>query len=68
MKRGTLPLRWASSPGPFDCWLNTQMIEHSTGNQKVLGSILSGVEAFLFNRKFFQNGLEQIIFISVSEI
>ena len=31
-----------------------QMIEHSTGNWKVLGSILSKVEAFLFHRKFFQ--------------
>ena len=27
-----------------------QMIEHSTGNRKVLGSIPSGVEAFLFSQ------------------
>ena len=29
-----------------------QMIEHSTGNRKVLGSISSGLEAFLFSQKF----------------
>ena len=34
-----------------------QMIEHSTGNRKVLGSIPSGVEAFLFSqKKLFKNG------------
>ena len=27
------------------------MIEHSTGNRKVLGSIPSGVKAFLFSQK-----------------
>ena len=32
-----------------------QIIEHSTGNQKVLGSIPSGVEAFLFSQKKFSN-------------
>ena len=32
-----------------------QMIEHSTGNRKVLGSIPSGVEAFLFSQKNFSN-------------
>ena len=31
------------------------MIEHSTGNWKVLGSIPSGVEAFLFSQKFSSN-------------
>ena len=29
------------------------MIEHSTGNRKVLGSIPSEVEAFLFSQKTF---------------
>ena len=29
------------------------MIRHSTGNRKVLGSIPSGVEAFLFSQKNF---------------
>ena len=32
-----------------------QMIEHSTGNRKVLGSIPSGVEAFLFTQKKISN-------------
>ena len=30
-----------------------QMTEHSTGNQKDLGSIPSGVKAFLFSQKIF---------------
>ena len=29
------------------------MIEHSTGNRKVLGSISSGMEAFLFSQNLF---------------
>ena len=35
------------------------MIEHSTGNRKVLGSIPSGVEAFLFSqKKLFKYGIK----------
>ena len=39
----------------FSVKKGTQMIEHSTRNPKVLGSIPSGVEAFLFSQKIFSN-------------
>ena len=35
--------------------------EHSTGNQKVLSSIPSGVEAFLFSQKKFSKYIENSI-------
>ena len=44
-----------------------QMIEHSTGNRKVLGSIPSGVEAFLFSQKIssFQKDFDLVLKVSL---
>ena len=42
------------------------MIEHSTGNRKALGSIPSGVEAFLFSqKKLFKSIINSVIFYIV---
>ena len=47
MKKGTLPLRWVSSPGPYDCRSNSL----SSELRRFHNSILSEVEAFLFSQK-----------------